>query len=136
MCLFVSLFLPLSVRFTCFFRYKKLISAHFLNYFNTFSVSFQQLFSPQMEEVSRRRRRGTPLPLSPLVEESRSRGSVPNHLLESKIYAKLKSNSLIEAEPSEIHFSGFDGVKHEAHGPILGPLFDDYNVWRLIKSCK
>ncbi|XP_069377369.1 cilia- and flagella-associated protein 221 isoform X2 [Paralichthys olivaceus] len=51
-------------------------------------------------------RRGTPLPLSQLVEESRSR--VPNHLLESKIYAKLKSNSLIEAEPPELHFSGFE----------------------------
>ncbi|XP_076008549.1 cilia- and flagella-associated protein 221 [Genypterus blacodes] len=54
-------------------------------------------------------RRGTPLPLNQLVEErSRSRASVPNHLLESKIYAKLKSNGLIEAEPSELHFNGFE----------------------------
>uniref|UniRef100_A0A3P8T2G8 Cilia and flagella associated protein 221 n=1 Tax=Amphiprion percula TaxID=161767 RepID=A0A3P8T2G8_AMPPE len=53
-------------------------------------------------------RRGTPLPLSQLVEESRSRASIPNHLLESKIYAKLKSNNLIEAEPSVLHFSGFE----------------------------
>ncbi|XP_071320314.1 cilia- and flagella-associated protein 221 isoform X2 [Trachinotus anak] len=53
-------------------------------------------------------RRGTPLPLNQLVEESRSRGNIPNHLLESKMYAKLKSNSLIQAEPPELHFSGFD----------------------------
>ncbi|KAM9328437.1 LOW QUALITY PROTEIN: uncharacterized protein cfap221 [Pholidichthys leucotaenia] len=54
------------------------------------------------------RRRGTPLPLSQLVEEGRGRASVPNHLLETKIYANLKSNGLIQAEPSELHFSGFE----------------------------
>uniref|UniRef100_A0A8D3E782 Uncharacterized protein n=1 Tax=Scophthalmus maximus TaxID=52904 RepID=A0A8D3E782_SCOMX len=55
-------------------------------------------------------RRGTPLPLSQLVEEEggRRRASIPDHLLDSKIYAKLKSNSLIEAEPPELHFSGFE----------------------------
>ncbi|KAM9334117.1 cilia- and flagella-associated protein 221 [Symphorus nematophorus] len=53
-------------------------------------------------------RRGTPLPLSQLVEESRSTANIPNHLLESKIYARLKSNSLIQAEPPELHFSGFE----------------------------
>ncbi|XP_034407877.1 cilia- and flagella-associated protein 221 [Cyclopterus lumpus] len=53
-------------------------------------------------------RRRTPRPLSQLVEESRSRANFPNHLLESKIYAKLKSNSLIHAEPPELHFSGFE----------------------------
>ncbi|TDG96168.1 hypothetical protein EPR50_G00237020 [Perca flavescens] len=53
-------------------------------------------------------RRGAPLPLSQLVEESRSTANIPNHLLESKIYAKLKSNSLIEAEPPVLHFSGFE----------------------------
>uniref|UniRef100_A0A7N6ANU4 Uncharacterized protein n=1 Tax=Anabas testudineus TaxID=64144 RepID=A0A7N6ANU4_ANATE len=57
--------------------------------------------------LSEPQRRGTPLPLSQLVEESRSRANIPNHLLESKIYAKLKSNSLIQAEPPELHFSGF-----------------------------
>ncbi|XP_041834563.1 cilia- and flagella-associated protein 221 isoform X2 [Melanotaenia boesemani] len=51
-------------------------------------------------------RRGTPLPLSQLVEE-RSRASIPNHLLESKIHSKLRSNSQIQAEPPELHFSGF-----------------------------
>ncbi|KAM4560585.1 cilia- and flagella-associated protein 221 [Odontesthes bonariensis] len=53
-------------------------------------------------------RRGAPLPLSQLVEQSSSRASIPNHLLESKIYAKLRSNSQIQAEPSELHFSGFE----------------------------
>ncbi|XP_062301465.1 cilia- and flagella-associated protein 221 [Scomber scombrus] len=53
-------------------------------------------------------RRGTPLPLNQLVEESRSRANIPNHLLESKIYTKVKTNSLIQAEPSMLHFSGFE----------------------------
>ncbi|XP_047432471.1 cilia- and flagella-associated protein 221 [Mugil cephalus] len=54
-------------------------------------------------------RRGTPLPLGQLVEERRSRaGAPPNHLLESKIYVKLQSNSLIQAEPPVLHFSGFE----------------------------
>ncbi|XP_063733661.1 cilia- and flagella-associated protein 221 isoform X2 [Eleginops maclovinus] len=57
-------------------------------------------------------RRGTPLPLSQLVEESRNTANAPNHLLESKIYAKLKSNSLIQADPPELHFSGFEMGKH------------------------
>uniref|UniRef100_A0AAX7VSI7 Uncharacterized protein n=1 Tax=Astatotilapia calliptera TaxID=8154 RepID=A0AAX7VSI7_ASTCA len=53
-------------------------------------------------------RRRASLPLSQLVEATQSRGNIPNHLLESKIYANLKSNSLIQAEPSELHFSGFE----------------------------
>ncbi|XP_028286274.1 cilia- and flagella-associated protein 221 isoform X2 [Parambassis ranga] len=53
-------------------------------------------------------RRGTPLPLSQLVGESRSKASIPSHLLESKMYAKLKSNTLIQADPSELHFNGFE----------------------------
>ncbi|XP_077472063.1 cilia- and flagella-associated protein 221-like [Stigmatopora argus] len=47
----------------------------------------------------------TPLPLSQLVDEGRT--SVPNHLLESKIYVKEKSNGRIQVDPSELHFSGF-----------------------------
>ncbi|XP_070711423.1 cilia- and flagella-associated protein 221 [Pempheris klunzingeri] len=64
------------------------------------------LSAPQI--LSEPLRRGTPLPLSQLVEESRSTANIPNHLLESKIYAKLKSNSLIQAEPPVLHFSGFE----------------------------
>ncbi|XP_034031522.1 cilia- and flagella-associated protein 221 [Thalassophryne amazonica] len=60
------------------------------------------LSAPQMLSEPLRR---IPLPLSQLVEDTRI--SIPNHLLDSKIYTKLKSNGLIEADPPEIHFSGF-----------------------------
>ncbi|KAM3585207.1 uncharacterized protein V6R79_010217 [Siganus canaliculatus] len=63
------------------------------------ALSTSQMFSEPL-------RRGTPLPLSPLVEETRNKANIPNHL-DSKIYAKLKSNGLIQAEPAELHFSGF-----------------------------
>ncbi|KAM9836022.1 cilia- and flagella-associated protein 221 [Aulostomus maculatus] len=62
--------------------------------------------SPQI--LSNPLRRGTPLPLSQLVEDSMSRSYVPNHLLESKIYAKVQRNTLIHVEPSALHFSGFE----------------------------
>lgn len=58
--------------------------------------------------LSQSPRRGSPLPLRPLVEEERSRRNTPNHLLESKFYGRVKSNSLIQAEPAEVHFSGFE----------------------------
>ncbi|KAM6957961.1 LOW QUALITY PROTEIN: cilia- and flagella-associated protein 221 [Tautogolabrus adspersus] len=65
------------------------------------------LSAPQM--LSRSLQRVTPMmPLSQLVEESRSTSNIPNHLLESKLFDKLKSNSLIQADPSELHFSGFE----------------------------
>ncbi|KAJ7384106.1 hypothetical protein OS493_023430 [Desmophyllum pertusum] len=32
---------------------------------------------------------------------------VPNHLLETKIYAKVGQNSILQAKPSVIHFTGF-----------------------------
>ncbi|XP_062384324.1 cilia- and flagella-associated protein 221 [Sardina pilchardus] len=53
-------------------------------------------------------RKKTPLPLVQLVEEVRRDTNVPHHLLETKIFTKLKNNSLIQAEPSEVHFSGFE----------------------------
>ncbi|CAL8290250.1 unnamed protein product [Lota lota] len=51
-------------------------------------------------------RRGSPLPLGQLVEESRTAAG-PHHLLSSKIYSRLKSNSQIQAEPAALHFNGF-----------------------------
>ncbi|XP_037552658.1 cilia- and flagella-associated protein 221 [Nematolebias whitei] len=53
------------------------------------------------------RRRGTSLPLRPLVEERRG-ASTPGHLLDSKNDAELKRNGRIEVAPSELHFSGFE----------------------------
>uniref|UniRef100_A0AAY4DGN0 Cep192-like domain-containing protein n=1 Tax=Denticeps clupeoides TaxID=299321 RepID=A0AAY4DGN0_9TELE len=53
-------------------------------------------------------RKKTPLPLSQLVEETRKGVDVPHHLLDTKIFAKFHSNSIIQAEPAEVHFSGFE----------------------------
>ncbi|XP_041637570.1 cilia- and flagella-associated protein 221 [Cheilinus undulatus] len=61
-------------------------------------------FSSPLSQPHRR----TPVPLRQLVEESRSESNIPNHLLDSKIYGRLKSNGLIQTEPSELHFTGFD----------------------------
>ncbi|XP_020507399.2 cilia- and flagella-associated protein 221 isoform X1 [Labrus bergylta] len=67
------------------------------------------VFSAPQILSSRSLQRVTPMmPLCQLVEESRSTSNIPNHLLESKIFAKLKSNSLIQANPPELHFSGFE----------------------------
>ncbi|XDV14664.1 hypothetical protein PO909_014880 [Leuciscus waleckii] len=48
------------------------------------------------------------LPLSQLLEDTRKSGNVPHHLLETRVFGKLKSNSIVQAEPSELHFSGFE----------------------------
>lgn len=63
---------------------------------------------PGFDTFTHSPKRGAPLPLRPLVEEERSISSSPINLLESKFYGKLKSNSLIQAEPAEVHFSGFE----------------------------
>ncbi|CAL8307565.1 unnamed protein product [Merluccius merluccius] len=54
-------------------------------------------------------RRGSPVPLGQLVEDTRTpRGfAAPHHLLCSKIYTRLKSNSQVQAEPAALHFNGF-----------------------------
>ncbi|KAJ8415251.1 hypothetical protein AAFF_G00009490 [Aldrovandia affinis] len=53
-------------------------------------------------------RKKSPLPLGQLVEETRKGLDVPHHLLETKIFAKLQGNDVLQAEPSEIHFGGFE----------------------------
>ncbi|XP_017573245.1 cilia- and flagella-associated protein 221 isoform X2 [Pygocentrus nattereri] len=48
------------------------------------------------------------LPLCQLVEETRRTDNVTHHLLETRVYAKLKSNNVVEVAPLELHFSGFE----------------------------
>ncbi|XP_060717103.1 cilia- and flagella-associated protein 221 [Tachysurus vachellii] len=47
-------------------------------------------------------------PLSQLVEETRKTSKVSHHLLETRSFANVKCNNVVVAEPSELHFSGFE----------------------------
>ncbi|XP_048389662.2 cilia- and flagella-associated protein 221 isoform X1 [Stegostoma tigrinum] len=58
----------------------------------------------------------TVYPKDRLVEESKP-GNVPNHLLETKIFATVQKNKVIQAVPAMLHFGGYELGKH--HQQIL-----------------
>ncbi|XP_063068004.1 cilia- and flagella-associated protein 221 [Engraulis encrasicolus] len=59
------------------------------------------------ENFTKTTRKKAQLPLVQLVEDARAT-DVPHHLLATKSFSTLKSNNQIQAEPSEIHFNGFE----------------------------
>ncbi|XP_052402216.1 cilia- and flagella-associated protein 221 [Carassius gibelio] len=100
------------------------------------------------ETFSRSVKKKNLLPLSQLLEDTRKSGNVPHHLLETRVFAKLKSNGVVQAEPLELHFSGFEvgkdyrkslklvNVSSEVLGVhILPPLTKHFQI-KYTKKCR
>ncbi|XP_053838316.1 cilia- and flagella-associated protein 221 isoform X1 [Vidua macroura] len=62
--------------------------------------------------VTRGSLKKVPSVLSSLVEEPKKRHSVPNHLLESKIYSECQRSRVVQAEPAVLHYGGYEVGKH------------------------